>query len=117
MIGFSIEKALGKWYKYLALILIGGIGGNIFSATISAYTVSVGASSALFAIIGALIVWFWRYWDVMGPMKVQYGIFLGIMILFAFLNGFLDRNSGIDNWGHMGGLIFGLLLTPLLLPP
>ena len=36
------------------------------------------------------------------------------MILFAFLNGFLMKNSGIDNWGHMGGLIFGFLISILL---
>ena len=116
MIGFSIEKAFGKWYKFLALIVLGGIGGNIFSATIGAYNVSVGASTSLFAIIGAVVVWFYRYWDVLGPVKFQNAIFLGIMILFAFLNGFLAPSSGIDNWGHLGGLIYGLMLTPLLLP-
>ena len=116
MIGFSIEKAFGKWYKFLVLIVVGGIGGNIFSATIGAYNVSVGASTSLFAIIGAVVVWFYRYWDVLGPSKIQYAIFLGIMILFAFLNGFLAPNSGIDNWGHLGGLIYGLMLTQLLLP-
>jgi rhomboid protease GluP len=117
MFGFSVEKALGPWYKYLALILLGGLGGNIFSATITAYSVSVGASTSLFAITGALIVWFYRYWDILGPMKLQYGIFLGLMLLFAFLNGFMDPRSGIDNWGHLGGLIYGLLLTPLILKP
>jgi rhomboid protease GluP len=53
MIGFTIEKALGKWYKYLLLIILGGIGGNLFSAVISPYSVGIGASSSLFALMGA----------------------------------------------------------------
>ncbi len=57
MIGFTIEKALGKWYKYLLLIILGGIGGNLFSAVISPYSVGVGASSSLFALMGAQIMW------------------------------------------------------------
>lgn len=116
MIGFSIEKACGKWYRYLALIILGGIGGNIISATISPYSVAVGASTSLFALIGALIIWFIRNWKILGPMKFQYAFMLGLMILFALLNGFLGQNSGIDNWGHLGGLIYGLLLAPLLMP-
>jgi membrane associated rhomboid family serine protease len=53
MIGFSIEKAIGKWYKYLMLIIFGGIGGNLFSSVISPYSVGIGASSSLFALMGA----------------------------------------------------------------
>jgi hypothetical protein len=54
---------------------------------------------------------------MLGPLKWQNAIFLGITILFAFLNGFLAPGSGIDNWGHLGGLLYGLLLAPLLLTP
>jgi rhomboid protease GluP len=53
MIGFSVEKSFGKWYRYLLLIILGGIGGNIFSAVVSPYSIAVGASTSLFAIIGA----------------------------------------------------------------
>ena len=69
MFGFSIEKAFGKWYKFLLLLIIGGIGGNIISATISAYSVAVGASTSLFAVIGAIVVWMLKHWDMLGPMK------------------------------------------------
>lgn len=50
-------------------------------------------------------------------MRLQYVIFLGIITTFAFLNGFLGAQSGIDNWAHLGGLIYGILITPLILPP
>jgi membrane associated rhomboid family serine protease len=37
------------------------------------------------------------------------------MIMFALLNGFLARNSGIDSWGHLGGFVFGLLISLIIL--
>ena len=50
-------------------------------------------------------------------MKTQYVIFIGLITIFAFLNGFLGASSGIDNWAHLGGLIYGILITPLIMGP
>jgi len=52
MIGFTVEKYLESKFKYAMLILIGGIGGNLFSDVANPYTVSVGASGAIYAIAG-----------------------------------------------------------------
>lgn len=116
MLGFTIEKVLGKWYKYLALIILGGIGGNLVSGVIDPYNIGVGASTSLYAVLAALCVWFFRYWHLLGPMRGQYLIFTGFMILFTFLNGFLFPSSGIDSWGHLGGFIFGIFLALILVP-
>lgn len=116
MIGYSIEKAIGKWYKYVALIILGGIGGNIFSAVVDPYNIAVGASTSLYAITGAFIVWFYQHWSLLGPMRYQYIIFLSFMILFSFIDGLTMKGSGIDSWGHLGGLIFGILISIFLLP-
>jgi len=89
MIGFSIEKAIGKWYKYIILIVFGGIGGNLFSSVISPYSVGIGASSSLFALLGFQLLWMFRHWQYLGPMKTQHLIFIGLITAFAFLNGFL----------------------------
>jgi len=37
------------------------------------------------------------------------------MIFFSLLNGFLFPGSGVDSWGHIGGFIYGLGLSFLLL--
>lgn len=116
-IGFTVEKALGKWYKYLSLIIFGGIGGNLFSAVIDPMPISVGASSSLFAIIGCLIIWYAKHWSSLGPLRNQYLIFLGCIFVCAMINGFTMAGSGIDNWAHLGGLIFGLLISLILLQP
>ena len=114
MIGLSIEKAYG-YRKYIALIIFGGIGGNLVSAVIDPYSLGVGASTSLFAIIGALIVWYIYNWNVLGPMRTQYAIFMFIIIALTLLNGLLMGGTGIDNWGHLGGLIFGTLIALILL--
>lgn len=110
MIGFSIEKAYG-YRKYIALIICGGIGGNLFSAVIDPYSLGVGASTSLFAIIGSLIVWYIYNWNALGAMRTQYAIFMGIILGLTLLNGLAMGGTGIDNWGHLGGLIFGILIA------
>ncbi len=52
MIGFTVEKFLQSKMKYVLLLLIGGIGGNLLSDVANPYSVSVGASGAIYAIIG-----------------------------------------------------------------
>ena len=115
MIGFSIENAMGKWYRYASLLLIGAIGGNIFSAVIDPYNFGVGASTSLFAVLACLCTWYYLNYDRLGPMKYQYMIFFALMVSFAFLNGFLFSSAGVDSWGHMGGFLYGLAMSFLLL--
>jgi membrane associated rhomboid family serine protease len=37
------------------------------------------------------------------------------MIFFAFINGFAIPDKGIDSWGHLGGFLFGLLISLILI--
>jgi len=60
--GFYIEKIFGKMNKFLILLIFGGMGGTIISATVRNYLLSVGASTSLFAIIGANLVFILRNW-------------------------------------------------------
>ena len=57
MIGFTVEKYLQSKLKYALLLLIGGIGGNLFSDVANPYTVSVGASGAIYALTGRFSVY------------------------------------------------------------
>lgn len=58
-IGDNLERALGK-VKYLVLYLAAGIGSSAVSAVWSMfkdeYSVSGGASGAIFGVVGALLV-------------------------------------------------------------
>jgi membrane associated rhomboid family serine protease len=117
MLGYTVEKVIGRRWKYVLLLVAGGVGGNLVSGTIAAYNIGVGASTSLFALIACNLIWMFRMWEFLGPLKFQMLFFFGIILLFQFLNGFLASSSSpIDMWAHLGGFLFGLALSLLLVP-
>lgn len=114
MIGFSVEKYLNSKLKYALLILIGGIGGNLFSDVANPYSVSIGASGAIYAILGRYVVYLIQSFKSMGKESYPFLIFFGLMFGFGLINGF--TTPGVDAWGHVGGVITGILLAGVLAP-
>ena len=107
--GQILERAMGKW-KFLLLYLIAGFGGSALSfgqmVYSNDYKVAAGASGAIFGIIGALA------WIVIlhkGKYKTLTGKGLVIMIVLCLYYGISTGN--VDNWGHMGGLVMGFLIS------
>lgn len=107
--GQILEGALGH-LKYLILYLAAGIGGSTLSyiqmEASGNYAASAGASGAIFGIIGALL------WIVIwnkGRYKTLTTRGLLIMIVLCLYYGI--TSGGVDNWGHIGGLIGGFLLS------
>jgi len=87
-VGFLVEKYMGK-LKYTIFLVIGGIGGNIFSALCSPYSLSVGFSTSNFALLAACGWYMYLKYNKMGPQAYWFiGVFI-FMVGFAFLNGFL----------------------------
>ena len=110
--GIILEGALGH-VKYLLLYLIAGIGGSTLSYLqmlhSGDYAVAAGASGAIFGIIGALL------WIVIlhkGRYETLTGKGLLFMIVISLYYGI--SSGGVDNWGHIGGLIMGFLMGILL---
>ena len=67
---------------------------------------SLGASGAIFGIMGALLYFGYHYRVYLGNvMKSQ----IIPLIVFNLLLGF--TLTGIDNFAHIGGLIGGVLMT------
>ena len=111
--GPILERALGP-LKYLILYLGAGIGGNALSCMrrlISGHSdvVAVGASGAIFGIIGALL---WIVIKNKGRYKTLNSGGLAFMIAVNLIYGF--TTSGIDNGAHLGGLAVGFLLGLML---
>lgn len=103
-----VEVALG-WRRFLAIYLLSGIGGAAVSV-IGHDVVSAGASGALFGIAGAaLTLGFRRHGSlrafILDPDIRRELRGLGIWSLLCI--GFLD----VDNFAHLGGLLFGVILT------
>lgn len=106
-VGPMVEKYYGK-LKYLLIYLGSGIMGSLFSVVLS-NNVSIGASGAIFGLFGSMLYFGYKYRATLDGF-VRSGI---IPVLFInLILGFIVPN--IDVYGHIGGLIGGLLLSYIL---
>jgi membrane associated rhomboid family serine protease len=102
-LGPSLERLLGH-SRYLVLYLMAALGGAVCSYAFSdVMTVSVGASGAIFGLMGALVV---------AGRKLRYDI-TQVLVLLAvnFAIGFLA--PGVDWKAHVGGLIVGAVVAAI----
>ena len=112
---YALGPAVERFFaarRMLALYLLSGIGGVILSLAFSPEP-SVGASGAIFGLLGALAVFLYLHRAAFGRFGM---VQLRQLVFVAVLNLMLGLSPGIDNWGHVGGLITGALLTLLLGP-
>jgi rhomboid protease GluP len=76
---------------------------------------AVGASGAIFGLIGALAVFYYLSRELLGSAARQQ---FGSLITVIMINLFIGFSSGglIDNFAHVGGLAGGALVGWLLAP-
>jgi rhomboid protease GluP len=105
--GISLERYFGRG-RFFMLYVLGGFAGNVASFLFSdGY--SVGASTAIFGLIGAEAVFLYQNRKLLaGRFRSAIGNVLFIIAINLFLVGSLP---GIDNWGHVGGLLGGLMFA------
>lgn len=100
--GPHAEQLLGRW-KYLTVYLFSGLMGSVFSYALNR-SWAVGASGALFGIFGALLYFRTRHKQIFDRV---FGMQVLVIIGINLANGFIT--AGVDNLGHIGGLIGGFL--------
>jgi len=106
--GPTLEALLGR-VRFLALYIGCGFAASGASLLISHTQLGVGASGAIFGLLGALVAFFWRRRDVGGR-----GALRNLLLVLA-LNLFIGvRVAGVDNVAHVGGFLAGLLTMGLL---
>ncbi|MCS7087668.1 MAG: rhomboid family intramembrane serine protease [Thermoflexales bacterium] len=113
VVGQQVEALYGH-ARFVILYLLTGFSGAVASYLLT-QGLSAGASTSLFGIFGALGVYFYRYRDLFGELSRQQLIQMGFTLLINIVLGFLP-GSRIDNWGHLGGLIGGVVLGWFLCP-
>lgn len=115
VLGSRLERAVGK-LRFLAVYLLGGTAANIISMFLELktgeYSVSAGASGAVFAVMGAMIYIVLRNRGRLEDLTVRQ-----ILIMAAFSLYFGFTSTGVDNAAHVGGLLAGLILAVLLYHP
>jgi membrane associated rhomboid family serine protease len=105
--GPDLERAFGR-VRFLSLYLIAGFMGNVASYAFGNCRVpGVGASGAIFGVVGALLVHAYRRRTssaVLAAYMRNLIFFVGINLVIGF------SIAGIDNLAHIGGLLGGAVL-------
>lgn len=107
IIGSQIENFFGKT-KYIVIYLFSAIMGSLFSMLFTR-GVSIGASGAIFGLLGAMLYFGYFYRIYLGNTITSQIL---PVILINLLIGF--SSSSIDNFAHIGGLVGGIIITMAL---
>lgn len=104
-LGQQIEFIFGH-VRFTLLYLFSGLMGNAFSFAFNT-SLSAGASTAIFGLFVSTIVLSKLFPHVreLGMLARQYGMLIFLNIVFSFMSG------GVDNMGHIGGLVGGYLIS------
>jgi rhomboid protease GluP len=105
--GRGLEGRFGHW-RFTLLYFLSGYAGNVLSFILTP-SPSLGASTAIFGLLSAEGIFIYQNRQLLGNragraiMNVVY--VAGINLLIGF------STTGIDNFGHLGGLLGGVLFT------
>lgn len=112
-LGPEAERIYGT-LRFLVLYFLAGLAGSVASYAFSPNP-SVGASGAIFGLVGGLGVFFYIARDILGDAgraQLQSMIFI---VVINLLIGF-GASGVIDNYAHIGGLVGGMITGALLAP-
>lgn len=107
---YALGPTLESYYghaRFLALYVLAGFAGNVTSFIFSPAN-SLGSSTAIFGLIGAYGVFLYQNRELLGG-RGRRGLIN--IITIAVINLVIGMTPGIDNWGHIGGLIGGVLFA------
>jgi membrane associated rhomboid family serine protease len=103
--GALLERAVGRW-RFLLLYLASGVAGSAGALVLKPLAATVGASGAVFGVLGALFVLERR-----GTIRTE-GQIAGLIVINLIFT--LAFASFISVGGHVGGLIGGVVAMFLL---
>ncbi|XP_071723549.1 RHOMBOID-like protein 2 [Rutidosis leptorrhynchoides] len=109
-IGIRLEQQFG-FLRVGFIYLLSGFGGSIMSALFLQNSISVGASGALFGLLGAMLSELLINWTIYSN-KAAALFTLVIIIAINLAVGILPH---VDNFAHIGGFLSGLLMGFILL--
>jgi len=131
---FTFGNYIERFYsgkKLFAIYIVTGITGSLVSVianiltayssnqAVSGYAVSVGASAAIFGLIGVMIGNHLRKNNYSLPLPIntaQLWLFVGYNLIIGFGINTFGGGININNWAHIGGLVGGIILGILLDP-
>jgi len=99
----SVLREYGR-HRFVIIYSLGGIAG-FYASYLAGVNFTIGASAAVCSLLGALLYYGWSRGGEYGNLVFKQ---VGGWVVFLFLFGFLW--PGINNWGHGGGILGGVVL-------
>ncbi|KAK3206275.1 hypothetical protein Dsin_020321 [Dipteronia sinensis] len=104
-IGIRLEQEFG-FLRIGLLYVIAGFGGSLLSALFIQQGISVGASGALFGLLGAMLSELLANWTIYENKLIA----LLTLIFIIIINLAVGILPHVDNFAHIGGFLSGFLL-------
>lgn len=104
-IGRGLEQQYGH-LRYAILYLVSGFAGNVASFLLTANP-SLGASTSIFGLVAAEGIFIYQNRKLFHNARAM----LGNVLIIVVINLALGLAGSVDNNGHLGGLVGGLLLA------
>lgn len=110
--GSRLERVVGH-LRFTVIYLMSLLGGSLLSLAMMLFTqdyaVSAGASGAIFGVVGGFL------WVViLHRGRLERITTRGLLFMIALTVYYGFSSAGIDNWGHIGGVLTGFLTTVIL---
>lgn len=111
-LGKLMEPLFGHW-RFLLLYFISGFAGNVASFVFNPSAIAAGASTAIFGLLGAGLMLgdSFKTNPAIHQLAHQFLLVVSLNLLFNL------SASGVDLFGHLGGLFGGLLAAGMLGAP
>jgi membrane associated rhomboid family serine protease len=106
-VGNDVERIFGPG-RYVALYVASGIAGTLASAILSPNP-SLGASGAVFGVVGAYFTFLTRNSWLLGPVGESMSSSIAQTMFMNVAYGLV--NPVIDNWAHLGGALGGAAMA------
>lgn len=129
VIGTMLEYLIDTW-RYILIYVLSGLLGGLFSVLIEPREHSVGASICICGLISALMGYFIINWQLLptifGIQNRCLIIALPMMMVLMTIplvvgtyqgSGIDYSETGVNVYGHIGGLIFGFFLSFIFIKP
>ena len=112
----AIESVHGFW-AVLGQFLISSTGGIVLSAIFLPQFITVGASGGILGLVGAclsdiILNWSLLFNDFVNPerrSRFAHAKVLMVLLLDVVVNIIIGMTPFVDNWSHVGGMLYGFL--------
>jgi len=110
--GMPVEHRLG-WKNFLLLYFIAGLGSAFLYILITgdAMVMMLGASGAVFGVLAAYGILFPKNWIMVFFIPLPAPVAVIAITAFELVVGIFGILPGIANFGHIGGIVTGVLFV------